>query len=249
MNFYVDTHPGDTFRVLVEKQYKDGDFFRYGRVLGAEYAGRVGTFRCFYFVADALGAYYNEQGLNCAKQLLKTPLKFARLTSKFDRKRMHPVLHVQKGHYGVDYGAPTGTPVWASASGKVAVVAKKPGSGNTIVLQHNGGLTTHYYHLSKFAKGLAQGQQVKQKQVIGYVGSTGLSTGPHLHFSVRQGAAFVDPLKMKIPREAPLPPKHRADFERTITPHAAALAAVPVTGAARAAGPAKPANGQPKASP
>jgi murein DD-endopeptidase MepM/ murein hydrolase activator NlpD len=170
--------------------------------------------------------------------MLKTPLKFARLTSKFDRKRMHPILHVQKGHFGVDYGAPTGTPVWASAGGKVAVVAKKPGSGNTIVLQHNGGLTTHYYHLSKFAKGLAAGQPVKQKQVIGYVGSTGLSTGPHLHFSVRQGAAFVDPLKLKVPREAPLPPKHRAEFERTVTPHAAALAAIPVTGAARAAGPA-----------
>jgi murein DD-endopeptidase MepM/ murein hydrolase activator NlpD len=238
MNFYVDTHPGDTFRVLVEKQYKDGDFFRYGRVLGAEYSGRVGTYRCFYFVADALGAYYNEQGLNCAKQLLKTPLKFARLTSKFDRKRMHPVLHVQKGHYGVDYGAPTGTPVWASATGKVAVVAKKPGSGNTIVLQHNGGLTTHYYHLSKFAKGLVPGQPVKQKQVIGYVGSTGLSTGPHLHFSVKQGGAFVDPLKMKIAREAPLPPKHRAAFERAVGPHAQALAATPVVGAARAAAPA-----------
>jgi murein DD-endopeptidase MepM/ murein hydrolase activator NlpD len=248
MNFYVDTHPGDTFRVLVEKQYKDGDFFRYGRVLGAEYGGKVGAFHCYYFVADALGAYYNEQGQNCAKQLLKTPLKFARLTSKFDRKRMHPILHVQKGHYGVDYGAPTGTPIWASASGKVAVVAKHPGSGNTIVLQHNGGLTTHYYHLSKFAKGIAPGQQVKQKQVIGYVGATGLATGPHLHFSVKQGGAYVDPLKMKIAREAPLPTKHRAAFERAITERATALAATPVTGAARAAAPVNPAPGE-KATP
>jgi murein DD-endopeptidase MepM/ murein hydrolase activator NlpD len=243
MNFYVDTHPGDTFRVVVEKHYKDGDFYRYGRVLGAEYSGKVGTFRCFYFLTDAVGGYYNEHGQNCAKVLLKTPLKFARLTSRFDRKRMHPILHVQRGHFGVDYGAPTGTPVWASASGRVATAAKHPGSGNTVVLQHSGGMTTHYYHLSKFAKGLASGQQVRQKQVIGYVGSTGLSTGPHLHFSVKQGGAFVDPLKMKIPRESPLPARHHAEFERTVAPHAAALAAVPVTGGARAAAPTGSADG------
>jgi murein DD-endopeptidase MepM/ murein hydrolase activator NlpD len=246
LNFYLDTHPGDTFRVLVEKQVKDGELFRYGRVLAAEYAGKAGTFRCFAFRAEGgPSGYYNEAGQNCAKVLLKTPLKFARLTSRFDRKRMHPVLHVERGHYGVDYGAPAGTPVWASATGKVVTAAKRPGSGNTIVLAHANGMTTHYYHLSKFAKGLAPGQPVKQKQLIGYVGSTGLSTGPHLHFAVKQGGSFIDPLKMKIPREAPLPARYQAELAKLVGALGAKLAQTPVTPApeahAAAAGPPAPA--------
>ncbi|HEY3357880.1 MAG TPA: M23 family metallopeptidase [Polyangia bacterium] len=229
LNFYLDTHPGDTFRVLVEKHAKDGEFIHYGRVLAAEYAGKAGTFRAFYFKPEGgVAGYYNEAGQNCAKVFLKTPLKFARLTSRFDRKRMHPVLHVERGHYGVDYGAPTGTPVWASATGKVVTAAKRPGSGNTVVLAHANGMTTHYYHLSKLAKGLAPGQQVKQKQLIGYVGSTGLSTGPHLHFAVKQGGAFVDPIKMKVPREAPLPARSHGEFAKLTGPLGAQLAATPV---------------------
>jgi murein DD-endopeptidase MepM/ murein hydrolase activator NlpD len=117
--------------------------------------------------------------------------------------------------------------VWASSAGKVVSVSQQSGSGNTIVISHANGMTTHYYHLSRFAKGLVPGQSVSQKQVIGYVGSTGLSTGPHLHFAIRQGGAFVDPFKMKIPREPSLPPRHRADFERTLTPSRAQLVAIP----------------------
>jgi murein DD-endopeptidase MepM/ murein hydrolase activator NlpD len=230
INFYIDPQPGDTFRVLVEKYTKEGELYRYGRVLAAEYAGAIGTFRAFYFKPEnGPAGYYNESGQNCAKVLLKTPLKFARLTSRFDHRRLHPVLHVERGHYGVDYGAPIGTPVWASASGKVVTVSKLPGSGNTIVLSHPGGMSTHYYHLSRFVKGIAPGQQVRQKQLIGFVGSTGLSTGPHLHFAVRQSGAFVDPLKMRIPREPPLPSRHKAEFDRLVSPLNIQLAAIPVS--------------------
>ena len=156
--------------------------------------------------------------------MLKTPLRYVRISSKFDRKRFHPILHVEKAHLGIDYAAPQGTPVWASASGRVVEVGLKRGSGNTIVLAHTGGLSTRYYHLSRYARGLHVGQQVKQKEVIGYVGMTGLATGPHLHFSVTKNGAFVDPSKLQISRDAPVP--DRAAFLDAIRPRVAALKAI-----------------------
>jgi murein DD-endopeptidase MepM/ murein hydrolase activator NlpD len=207
INFYTDQHPNDRWRVLVEKHYLDGKFYRYGNVLAAEWVGKVGTFRAFaWSAADGRGPvrYFDEKGQAIAKSFLKTPLRFVRISSKFDRKRFHPVLHMTKAHLGVDYAAPTGTPVWASAAGKVIECARKPGSGNTIVIQHGNGLNTRYYHLSRFASGMRAGRQVRQKELIGYVGTTGLSTGPHLHFSVTRNGAFVDPLKLAAVREAPV---------------------------------------------
>jgi murein DD-endopeptidase MepM/ murein hydrolase activator NlpD len=207
INFYTDQHPGDRWRVLVEKHYLDKQFYRYGNVLAAEYVGKVGTFRAFaWSAADGRGPvrYYDEKGQAIAKSFLKTPLRFVRISSKFDRKRFHPVLHRTKAHLGVDYAAPTGTPVWASAAGRVIECARKPGSGNTIVVQHGNGLATRYYHLSRFASGMRAGRQVRQKELIGYVGTTGLSTGPHLHFSVTKNGAFVDPLKIAAVREPPV---------------------------------------------
>jgi murein DD-endopeptidase MepM/ murein hydrolase activator NlpD len=125
---------------------------------------------------------------------------------------------------GVDYAAPVGTPVWASASGKVAECEMKRGSGNTIVIKHAGGLATRYYHLSRFARGLRAGQTVKQKQVIGFVGTTGLSTGPHLHFSVTKNGGFVDPLKVQVNRDAPVP--DRAAFVAAVRPRVDTLSAL-----------------------
>jgi murein DD-endopeptidase MepM/ murein hydrolase activator NlpD len=226
LNFYVDTHPGDTWKVVVEKQYLGGQLYKYGRVLAAEYSGRVGAFRVFYWqpTPKAQGRYYDEKGQAVAKTMLKCPLRFVRVSSKFDRARFHPVLHVAKAHLGVDYAAPIGTPVWASAGGKVAEVGMKRGSGNTIVLSHGGGLTTRYYHLSRYAKGLHVGQLVHQKEVIGFVGSTGLSTGPHLHFGVTRNGAFVDPMKLPVAREAPVP--DRGAYLAAIRPHATKLKAL-----------------------
>ena len=187
VNFYIDTHPGDHWKVLIEKQYLGGQFYKYGRVLAAEYGGKVGTYRAFYWAGkdaprDRPGKYYDGQGQALSKSMLKTPLRFVRISSKFDRKRFHPILHVERAHLGIDYAAPVGTPVWASAGGRVVEAGMKHGSGNTIVIAHANNLNTRYYHLSKFARGLHVGQQVKQKDVIGFVGTTDLSTGPHLHF-------------------------------------------------------------------
>jgi murein DD-endopeptidase MepM/ murein hydrolase activator NlpD len=224
VNFYVDTHPGDTWKVVVEKQLLGGKFYKYGRILAAEYAGKVGAIRVFYFAGRngrAPGRYFDEHGQAISKTMLKTPLRFVRISSKFDRKRLHPILHIEKAHLGIDYAAPVGTPVWASAGGRVVEVGMKRGSGNTIVLAHSGGISTRYYHLSRFARGLHAGQIVKQKDVIGFVGTTGLSTGPHLHFSVTKNGAFVDPNKMQINRDAPV--ADRAGFLDVIRPRIAAL--------------------------
>ena len=229
VNFYTDTHPGDHWKVVIEKQYLGGQFYKYGRLLAAEYGGKVGTFRSFFWAGkgaarDKPGKYYDDHGLAISKTMLKTPLRYVRISSKFDRKRFHPILHVEKAHLGIDYAAPQGTPVWASATGRVVEVGLKRGSGNTIVLAHANGLSTRYYHLSRYARGLHVGQQVKQKEVIGFVGMTGLATGPHLHFSVTKNGAFVDPSKLNVSRDAPVP--DRAAFMEAIRPRIAALKAI-----------------------
>jgi murein DD-endopeptidase MepM/ murein hydrolase activator NlpD len=224
VNFYIDTHPGDHWKVVVEKQYLGGQFYKYGRLLAAEYGGRVGVFRAFYWnpkPSKAAGRYYDEHGQAIAKTMLKTPLRFVRISSKFDRKRFHPILHIEKAHLGIDYAAPVGTPVWASASGRVVEAEMKRGSGNTVVIAHSNGLSTRYYHLSRFARGLRAGQTVRQKDVIGFVGTTGLSTGPHLHFSVTKNGAFVDPGKIQVNRDPAVP--ERAAFLDAIRPRLAAL--------------------------
>jgi murein DD-endopeptidase MepM/ murein hydrolase activator NlpD len=224
VNFYTDQHPGDHWKVVVEKQLLGGKFYKYGKLLAAEYGGKVGTFRAFYFAGRSgkqPGHYYDERGQAISKTMLKTPLRFVRISSKFDLKRFHPILHIEKAHLGIDYAAPTGTPVWASASGRVVEVGLKRGSGNTIVLAHANGISTRYYHLSRYARGLHVGQQVKQKDVIGFVGMTGLATGPHLHFSVTKNGAFVDPNKMQINRDAPV--GDRAGFQDVIRPRLVAL--------------------------
>jgi murein DD-endopeptidase MepM/ murein hydrolase activator NlpD len=227
INFYTDTHPGDRWRMVVEKHYLEGKFYRYGNVLAAEYGGKAGTFRAFAWSSPPGRGpirYYDEKGQAITKSFLKTPLRFVRVSSKFDRNRFHPVLHMNKAHLGVDYAAPVGTPIWASASGRVVECAMKSGSGNTVVIEHGAGLATRYYHLSRFAPGMRAGRQVRQKEVIGYVGTTGLSTGPHLHFSVTRNGAFIDPMKMQAVREAPVPDK--TAFLNGIKNYVASMAAV-----------------------
>jgi murein DD-endopeptidase MepM/ murein hydrolase activator NlpD len=223
LDFYNDTHEGDEFRILVEKEYKGSEFLRYGRILGAEYKGKAGTFRAFWWQAPGAkkGRYYDGKGQSLERSLLKTPLKYARISSKFDRKRMHPILHTTRAHLGVDYAAPTGTPVWAAASGRIVSRGAAGGAGNMVVISHDGGLATVYMHLSKFAAGQKVGDRIAAKTVIGYVGTTGLSTGPHLHFGVKKNGSYVDPSKL-VPvrsggvskKEAPL---FRADIDQMIT--------------------------------
>ncbi|MDX2024186.1 MAG: peptidoglycan DD-metalloendopeptidase family protein [Deltaproteobacteria bacterium] len=204
INFYTDQHPGDHWKVVIEKRYLEGRFQGYGHVLAAEYGGKVGRFRAFRYVEGKREGYFDEKGQAIAKSFLKTPLRYVRVSSKFDLKRFHPVLHMTRAHLGIDYAAPTGTPVWAAANGKVVEASMKRGSGNTVVIRHESGYQSRYYHLSKFAKGVVAGARVQQKQVIGYVGTTGLSTGPHLHFGLTLNGGYVDPMKVKGMRDNPV---------------------------------------------
>jgi murein DD-endopeptidase MepM/ murein hydrolase activator NlpD len=202
IDFYNDTFDGDTFRVVVEKHYKDQEFVHYGRILAAEYKGKAGTFKTFAWN----GKYYDEKGQSSERGMLKTPLKFARISSGFDRKRMHPVLHTVRAHLGIDYAAPVGTPVWAAASGTVSFRGPAGGAGNLVMIRHDSGIETAYMHLSKFAS-IKVGQRIDAKTVIGFVGTTGLSTGPHLHFGVKKNGEFVDPTKLAPMRGKPVPSK------------------------------------------
>jgi len=243
LDFYVDTHPGDTFRVLIEKEYKDQEFLRYRRILAAQYQGKVGTFEAFYWEGKAKkGRYYDAQARSVEKSLLKTPLKYARVSSGFNPRRMHPILHTIKGHFGVDYAAPVGTPVWAAASGVIVQRGPSGGAGNLVVLKHDDGLITKYMHLSKFAAGQKVGQRVEAKTVIGYVGSTGLSTGPHLHFGVVKNGVHVDPLKLAPTRARGVPKEDLAAYKAHVAHAERKLAAIPVGSATVAADAREPAD-------
>jgi murein DD-endopeptidase MepM/ murein hydrolase activator NlpD len=236
LNFYIDTHRGDTFRMLVEKEYAEGEFLRYRRVLGAEYSGKAGTYRAFWWKPpDAKeGGYYDEKGNNVERSLLRTPLKYSRISSKFNPRRMHPILHKVRGHYGVDYAAPTGTPIWAASSGRIIFRGWRGGGGNTIIMRHDNGMQTVYMHMSRFARGQKVGDYVRAKTVIGYVGSTGMSTGPHLHFEVRVNGKHVDPLKMRMTRGTPVAARHRAQFEQDTSEVVGRLARIRLPGEQRA---------------
>ena len=219
INFFIDTRQGDRFRCLVTRVQSDNEFVRYERVLAAEYTGGVGTFQVFWWSPNKAnnGRYVDEQGRGVARTLLKTPLKYARVSSEFNPKRMHPILHRVKGHNGVDFAAPTGTPVWAAATGKMVFRDRKGGAGNMVILSHANGMRTLYMHLDHFRKGQKVGDTIAQKTVIGYVGSTGLATGPHLHFAVTVGGRYVDPLSMKKHRGPGVPKGQRSRFRRERT--------------------------------
>lgn len=228
LDFYNDTHDGDTFRVVVEKEFKDQEFLGYRRILAAEYAGKAGRFRTYYFASgQERGRYFDQHGESAEKTFLKTPLKFARVSSGFDRRRMHPVLHTVRAHLGVDYAAPVGTPVWAAAPGKIVSRGPAGGAGNMVVLRHDNGLDTVYMHLSKFAAGQKVGQFVDAKTVIGFVGTTGLSTGPHLHFGVKQNGGFVDPSKLAPTRRAGVARAHKDEFRSEVQRLTALLESAP----------------------
>ncbi len=240
INWYADPREGDEFRIVVEKQYLGASFYRYGKILAAEYRGKVGRFQTYHFKpSSGVAGYYVPEGRALRREFLKTPLNFRRLTSKYNTKRFHPVLHTTKGHYGVDYAAPTGTPVWAASDGKVLTVARAGGAGNMVVLSHAGNVSTMYMHLSRFAAGLKAGQKVKQRTLIGYVGCTGLCTGPHLHYGIKSGGRYIDPLKFNPRKGEMLPRADRIRFLDQLPDRIAELEGIPVTAATLSKAPAK----------
>jgi murein DD-endopeptidase MepM/ murein hydrolase activator NlpD len=202
IDFFTATREGDTFRLIVERHEIDGEFVRYGRVLAAQYAGASASANVFWWPSgrSGEGRYVDEEGRGVTRTLLKTPLKYSRVSSTFNPARMHPVLHRVKSHKGVDYAAAEGTAVWAAADGVIAFRGKQGGAGNMVVLSHSGGLKTLYMHLSKFRDGQSVGDKVRAKTVIGHVGQTGLATGPHLHFGVQKNGRYVDPQSIEPTR-------------------------------------------------
>ena len=218
IDFFTETQKNDRFRIVFEKRLVDGRFVGYGRILGGEYAHADGRrHRAFYYRAeDGKGGYYTERGESVKKAFLKSPIQFASITSRFGMRR-HPILQYSRMHKGVDYGAPRGTAIWAVGDGVVTQAGRNSGYGNVVYLRHANGLETRYAHMQNFGKGIRTGVRVSQKQIIGYVGSTGLATGPHLHFEVLKGGRHENPTRMSAPPAPPIPPGELERFQAQIS--------------------------------
>jgi len=218
-DFAADTQVGDRFRLLVEKRYADSTFVDYGRVLAAQYtsAGRVLTGVGWQLREGASWQFFDRRGRSLKKTFLKSPLEFTRVTSGFSYARPHPILGGVRPHLAVDYAAPAGTPVRAVADAIVARAGWDGGNGISVLLRHRAAYDTMYNHLSGVAPGVHAGARVRQRQVIGYVGATGLATGPHLDFRVVRGGQLVNPLKERFLPGEPLAGAARAEFARHAT--------------------------------
>jgi hypothetical protein len=211
-DFTADTRPGDRLRLLVEAHYADGVHVDYGRIVAAQYASGGEVFTGIGFQGAKRYAYYDLQGRSLRKTFLRSPLQFSRISSGFTYRRPHPILGGTRPHLAIDYAAPTGTPVWAVADGIVQFAGRKGGNGIQVLLRHRSGYKTYYNHLSRIGRGVRAGARVQQKQVIGYVGSTGLSTGPHLDYRVSRQGRFVNPLSERFLPGEPIARAQRAAF-------------------------------------
>jgi len=221
-DFHVESREGDRFAFLVEKLYRSEereDFLGYGKLLGALYRPQdADASHLAFFFEDPSGhqGYYDREGRSVRKAFLKSPLEFRRVSSRFTYARLHPIFGRSLPHLGVDYAAPLGTPVHAVAAGVVADVSRGGGSGKQVTLRHGLGYQSRYLHLSRFASDLRVGGRVSQKQVIGYVGATGLATGPHLDFRLTRHGRAVNPLKEIFPPGPPIPEESQEEFRRQV---------------------------------
>lgn len=196
---------GDTFRIYYEQFVVDADTFGIGKVYAARFNHINYDYNAYFFEQDSIGEYFDEEGKSLRKTFLKAPLKFKRVSSRFSNSRMHPVLKIRRPHHGVDYAAASGTPVQTIGDGVVVKKAyQSGGGGNYLTIKHNGTYSTSYMHLQGYAKGISVGKKLKQGDLIGYVGTTGLSSGPHLDFRVYKNGQAIDPLKMKSPSAKPV---------------------------------------------
>lgn len=208
---------GDKFKVIYDKVYIDGKPVASGKIKASLFRHQGHDYYAFYFVQNGEGDYFDEEGNSLERTFLKAPLKYSRISSRFTESRYHPVLKIRRPHHGVDYAAPEGTPVHSVGDG---VIIKKGyqrrGGGNYLKIKHNGTYTTSYMHLRAFAKGMKVGKHVKQGELIGYVGHTGLATGPHLDFRFYIHGRPVDPLKVKSPPAKPVDKKNRPEFDSLV---------------------------------
>jgi murein DD-endopeptidase MepM/ murein hydrolase activator NlpD len=224
IDFVLDVRTGDRFIVTYEQLAQNGEYLRDGPVLAVKFINQGREFRAVRYVdPEGSARYLTPEGRSLKKAFLRAPLEFTRVSSRFNPNRKHPVLNRIRAHRGVDYAAPTGTPVRAAGDARVQFRGVKGGYGNVVELSHAGGVVTVYGHMSRFAKNLRTGQRVSQGQVIGYVGKSGLATGPHLHYEYRVHGVHKDPQKVKLPTAEPLPDVLLADFRAQTAPLLAGL--------------------------
>ena len=213
IDFHRDLRQGDQFSVVYETYTHNGVTARTGRLLAAEFVNQGKTYRAVYF-RDPQGreGYYTPEGRSMRRAFLKSPIPFSRISSGFTSARFHPVLKEWRAHKGIDYAAPTGTPIRAVADGMIAFSGRKGGYGNMVILNHQRPYSTAYGHMSRFAKGMRRGARVNQGDIIGYVGATGLASGPHLHYEFRVNDVQKNPLALNLPTSQTLDGRYRRDF-------------------------------------
>ncbi len=203
----------DSFKVFYEQILVDDKPVGVGKILAASFTHRKENYYAFYFDKEKEGGYFDDKGNSLRRAFLKAPLKFSRITSRYSMRRFHPVLKMNKAHFGTDYAAPTGTPILTVGDGVVIETGYNGGNGNYVKVKHNATYTTQYLHMSRIAKGIRNGARVSQGQIIGYVGSTGLATGPHVCFRFWKNGKQVDPLREKYQSSAPINKKYKAEFD------------------------------------
>ena len=219
IDFYRDLRKGDQFSLVYETLSHQGQVIRSGRILSAEFVNNKKAHTAYWFqTGDGKGGYYTADGKSLKKAFLRSPLEFSRVTSGFSNARLHPVLNVVRAHKGIDYGAPTGTKVRAVADATVEFVGRQGGYGNMIILRHQGNYSTVYGHLNGFTTGLKKGTKISQGDTIGYVGQTGLASGPHLHYEFRVKSQQVNPLAVSLPTATPLNASQISLFQAAKTP-------------------------------
>ncbi len=219
IDFAQDLQEGDRFAVVYENILKDGKRLREGDILAAEFSNQGKTYRAVRYVdPEGRAGYYTPDGQSLRKAFIRTPVDFVRISSGFNLKRLHPVLNIIRAHKGVDYAAATGTPVHTTGDGKIEFMGKKQGYGNVIVVRHSGQNETLYAHLSRFKPGMKVGAKVRQGQVIGFVGQSGLATAPHLHYEFLVNGIHQNPVTVSLPRAVPLNPSVLAKFRETTSP-------------------------------
>ncbi len=218
VDFSTMAQVGDEYRILYERLFRVDDsgeevFVRPGRILAARYSGKNGEHTAVYYESEeGEGGYYRPDGSSVEREFLMAPLRYSRISSRYSSARRHPILKITRPHHGIDYAAPQGTPVFAVAGGEVIHKSRAGGFGNLIKVRHKNGYTSYYAHLSRYASGLRLGQKVSQKQVIGYVGKTGLATGPHVCFRVAKDGKYVNPARIASPPSPPLPADAKDTF-------------------------------------
>lgn len=219
---------GDSYKVIYDELYVEDKNVGIGKIHAALFTHANNDYYAFYFVQDSVGDYFDDEANSMRRTFLKAPLRFKRISSRYSNSRMHPILKIRQPHHGVDYAAAYGTPVHAIGDGVVIYAARKGANGNIVKIKHNGTYTTAYLHLSKFGKGIKRGVEVKQGDVIGYVGSTGRSTGPHLDFRFYRNGKAIDPLKVKSPPAKPVDPTYLDEYRPVVERYKSQLDSIQV---------------------